>query len=38
MIDYKQLFLKSLRSYFAPLVGAWNAIKAECARLDREHA
>ena len=38
MIDFKKLFWSSLRIYFAPLVGAYNAVKAEMDRLDREHA
>ena len=38
MIDYKKLLWSSLRIYFAPLVGAYQAVKAEMDRLDREHA
>jgi hypothetical protein len=38
MIDYKKLFWDSLRSYFAPLIGAFSAIKSEIERMDREHS
>lgn len=38
MIDVKKVFLSSLRLYFAPLVGAFNAIRAEIKRFEREHA
>ncbi len=38
MIDVKRIFIKSLRLYFAPLIGAFNAVKAEIKRFDREHA
>lgn len=38
MIDIKKVFLDSLRLYFAPLVGAFNAVKAEIKRYEREHA
>jgi hypothetical protein len=27
-----------LRSYFAPLIGAYTAIKNEIERMDREHS
>jgi hypothetical protein len=37
MIDYKKLFWSSLCCYFAPLVGAYRAVKDEMARMDREH-
>lgn len=37
MIDYKKLFFDSLRMYFAPLTGAFNAMREEIQRLDREH-
>ena len=36
MIDLKKVFVDSLRMYFAPLIGAFNAIKAEMARMERE--
>jgi hypothetical protein len=36
MIDLKKIFADSLRMYFAPLTGAFNAIKAEMARRERE--
>lgn len=35
MIDVKRVFLDSLRMYFAPLIGAFKAIKAEMARMER---
>lgn len=38
MIDVKKVFADSFRLYFAPLVGAFNAIKAELIRFEREHA
>lgn len=38
MIDVKKVFLHSFRLYFAPLVGAFKAIKAELVRVEREHA
>lgn len=38
MIEYRKLFFSSLRTYFAPLVGAINAIREEIKRFDREHA
>lgn len=38
MIDVKKVFADSLRLYFAPLVGAFNAIRAEILRAEREHA
>jgi hypothetical protein len=36
-IDVKGVFLDSLRMYFAPLIGAFKAIKAEMARMERRH-
>ena len=36
MIDYKKEFLESLRVYFAPLIGAWNAIVEEFKKLERQ--
>lgn len=38
MIDVKKVFIDSLRLYFAPLVGAFNAVMAEIKRFEREHA
>ena len=38
MIDIRKLFFDSLRMYFAPLVGAYKAVKAEMDRFEREHA
>lgn len=37
MIDLKKVFLDSLRMYFAPLVGAFDAVKAEMKRLEERH-
>ncbi len=37
MIDYKELFWISLRMYFAPLIGAYQAVKNEMARMDRRY-
>lgn len=37
MVDVKKVFLDSLRMYFAPLTGAFKAIRAEMARMDRHH-
>jgi hypothetical protein len=34
-IDVKRIFLKSLRLYFAPLVGAWTGAIAEIKRVQR---
>lgn len=31
-LNYKEIFKDSLRQYFAPLVGAYNAIKEEMVR------
>jgi hypothetical protein len=33
MIDVKKVFVDSLRLYFAPLLGAFNAVKAEIKRV-----
>ena len=38
MMDIKKVFADSLRLYFAPLIGAFKAVKAEIHRFDREHA
>lgn len=38
MIDVRKVFSDSLRLYFAPLVGAFRAVKAEIKRFEREHA
>ena len=38
MIDVRKVFFDSLRLYFAPLVGAFRAVKAEIERFEREHA
>lgn len=35
MIDIKKVFFDSLRMYFAPLVGAFKAIKAEMKNSER---
>jgi hypothetical protein len=37
MIDVRKIFLDSFRLYFAPLVGAFKAVRAEMNRFDREH-
>ncbi len=37
-MDYKKLFYRSFRVYFAPLVGAYRAVKAEYLRMEREAA
>lgn len=37
MIDVRKVFFDSLRLYFAPLVGAFRAVKAEIERFEREH-
>ncbi len=34
MLDVKAIFWESLRSYFAPLVGAYRAVKQELAKRD----
>lgn len=38
MIDLKKVFMDSLRRYFAPLVGAYQAVVAEMKRFEREHS
>ena len=38
MSDFKKLFRDSLRSYFAPLVGAYKEVQGELLRFDRERA
>lgn len=38
MIDIKKVFIDSLRLYFAPLIGAFKAIKEEIKRSERNHA
>lgn len=37
-LNYKKLFFRSIRVYFAPLVGAYRAVKAEYLRMAREDA
>lgn len=37
MIDVKKVFFDSLRMYFAPLIGAFKAVKAEMDRMERKH-
>ena len=36
MIDIKKTFFDSLRIYFAPLVGAFKAVKAEMKILEQK--
>lgn len=38
MINVKEVFLTSLRMYFAPLVGAYKAIIAESRRYQQQHS
>ncbi len=38
MIDMKKVFFDSLRLYFAPLIGAFNAVHAEIKRFESERA
>lgn len=37
MIDVKKIFIDSLRMYFAPLAGAFKAIKDEMKKLEQKH-
>lgn len=38
MIDVRKVFLDSLRLYFAPIIGAVSAVRAEIQRRERERA
>jgi hypothetical protein len=36
MINIRKIFIDSLRLYFAPLVGAFNAVRSELKRYENE--
>jgi len=38
MIDVRKAFIDSLRLYFAPIIGAVSAVRAEIQRRERERA